>query len=81
MWWPWNKTYPERRAEEVDGREYDYIIIGGRNHHSIFSMLTKSVTQAEGFVLASRLLENPNISVPALERGSANDTWFSRIPC
>jgi hypothetical protein len=30
MWWPWNKTYPERRAEEVDGREYDYIIIGGR---------------------------------------------------
>jgi hypothetical protein len=47
MWWPWHSTYPERRAEEVDGREYDYIIIGGRNHHSIFSMLTNPTTQAE----------------------------------
>jgi hypothetical protein len=50
MWWPWpwNSTYPERKAEEVDGREYDYIIIGGRNHQfSRPSMPTKvnSVTQ------------------------------------
>ena len=31
-------------------------------------------------MLASRLSEDPNISVLLLERGIANDTWMSRIP-
>ena len=29
MWWPTSVKYPERRAEEVDAHEYDYIVIGG----------------------------------------------------
>jgi len=33
-----------------------------------------------GCALASRLSENPDISVLLLERGIANDTWISRIP-
>jgi hypothetical protein len=27
--WPLGKGYPERRPEEVDAQEYDYIIVGG----------------------------------------------------
>lgn len=30
--------------------------------------------------MASRLSENPDVSVLLLERGPANDTWISRIP-
>lgn len=33
-----------------------------------------------GCVLASRLSEDPDISVLVLERGVANDTWLSRVP-
>lgn len=33
-----------------------------------------------GCVLASRLSENPEVSVLLLERGPVNDTWLSRIP-
>lgn len=33
-----------------------------------------------GCVLASRLSEDPNVSVLLLERGKANDHWISRIP-
>lgn len=33
-----------------------------------------------GCVLASRLSENPEVSVLLLERGPVNDTWMSRIP-
>lgn len=29
MWWPLSRKYPERRAEEVDAHEYDYIVVGG----------------------------------------------------
>ena len=33
-----------------------------------------------GCVLASRLSEDPNVSVLVLERGIANDTYMSRVP-
>jgi choline dehydrogenase-like flavoprotein len=33
-----------------------------------------------GCVLASRLSEDPNVSILVLERGVANNTWMSRIP-
>lgn len=65
MWWPVNRKYPERCAEDVHTHGYDYIVIGGGT---------------AGCVLASRLSEDPNTSVLLLERGMANDTWMSRVP-
>lgn len=28
--WPFTSAYPERRAEEVDGKTFDYIVVGGK---------------------------------------------------
>lgn len=28
--WPFS-SYPERTAEDVDGKTYDYIIVGGKS--------------------------------------------------
>lgn len=39
-----------------------------------------STAGTAGCALASRLSEDPNVTVLVLERGPANDTWMSRIP-
>ncbi|EJF60316.1 FAD/NAD(P)-binding domain-containing protein [Dichomitus squalens LYAD-421 SS1] len=44
---------------------YDYIVVGGGTL---------------GAVLASRLSEDPTVSVLVLEKGQVVDTWITRIP-
>ncbi|KAF7883510.1 uncharacterized protein EAF02_005430 [Botrytis sinoallii] len=65
MWWPLGKKYPECHPAQVNSKTYDFVIVGGGT---------------AGCTLASRLSENPEISVLVLECGSANDTWLSRNP-
>ncbi|KAI0133878.1 hypothetical protein BJ170DRAFT_607731 [Xylariales sp. AK1849] len=63
--WPFDVRYPERKAHEVAGKEYDYIIVGGGT---------------AGCAIASRLSEDPDVSVLVLERGVVGDHWLSRVP-
>ncbi|KAJ6613935.1 alcohol oxidase [Mycena sp. CBHHK59/15] len=77
--WPFSTTqYPALSVDQVGipfdktntqaqvkNATYDYIVVGGGT---------------AGCCLASRLSENPAVSVLVLERGGVNDAWFSRIP-
>ncbi|KAJ6620162.1 GMC oxidoreductase-domain-containing protein [Mycena sp. CBHHK59/15] len=79
MMWPFSTTqYPALSVDQVGipfdttdtqaqvkNATYDYIVVGGGT---------------AGCCLASRLSENPAVSVLVLERGGVNDAWFSRIP-
>ena len=68
---------PELRPEDVgtplpvspdvhpDTYTYDYIVAGGGT---------------AGCVLASRLSEDPSVSVLLIEQGPVADTWMSRVP-
>ena len=62
---------------------YDYIIVGGQPAvpHLAFPYNSHLfVGGTSGCVLASRLTENPNISVLVIERGPVSDSWMSRAP-
>ncbi|KAK3380987.1 hypothetical protein B0H63DRAFT_434366 [Podospora didyma] len=63
--WPFSSPYPELRAVDVDGKTFDYIIVGGGT---------------AGCAIASRLSEDASVSVLVLEKGRVNDNFLSRIP-
>ncbi|KAK3315711.1 hypothetical protein B0H66DRAFT_498729 [Apodospora peruviana] len=63
--WPLTDSYPELSAADVDGKTFDYIIVGGGT---------------SGCVLAHRLSEDPSVSVLVLEKGAVNDNFLSRNP-
>ncbi|OHW92266.1 choline dehydrogenase [Colletotrichum incanum] len=65
MVWPFTRSYPERKATDVDGKAFDYVIVGGGT---------------AACVLASRLSEDPDITVLVICKGRVRDTWINRIP-
>ncbi|KAJ7350795.1 alcohol oxidase [Mycena albidolilacea] len=57
--------FEESAKQAIETKTYDYVIVGGGT---------------AGCCLASRLSEDPSVSVLVLERGPVHDAWFSRIP-
>ncbi|KAM0331267.1 hypothetical protein ACHAQA_002937 [Verticillium albo-atrum] len=65
MVWPFSPRYPERTVTDVDGKTFDYVVVGGGT---------------AACVVASRLSEDPSVSVLVLSRGKIKDDWLSSIP-
>ncbi|KAK1540323.1 choline dehydrogenase [Colletotrichum paranaense] len=65
MAWLFSRSYPERKAVDVDGKTFDYVIVGGGT---------------AACALASRLSEDPSTSVLVVCKGKVKDNWLDRIP-
>lgn len=81
--WPFT-SYPEVRADGLSGRTYDYVVVGGQHISSYCPSCAKltllTIGGTAGCVVASRLSEDPNVSVLVLEKGHVKDNFVSRVP-
>ncbi|KAI1409694.1 putative GMC oxidoreductase [Hypoxylon sp. FL1857] len=62
--WPFS-SYPEHSPSQVNGKTYDYIVVGGGT---------------AGCVVASRLSEDHDVSVLVVDKGRVKDNIVSRMP-
>ncbi|KAK8010163.1 choline dehydrogenase [Apiospora arundinis] len=62
--WPFS-SYPVYSPSDVQGKTYDYVIVGGGT---------------AGCVVAARLSEDPGASVLVIDKGHVRDNMVSRIP-
>ncbi|KAF9880529.1 GMC oxidoreductase [Colletotrichum karsti] len=65
MIWPFGVTYPQCRVTDVEGKTFDYILVGGGT---------------AGCAVASRLSEDPHVSVLLICNGKIEDSWIHSIP-
>ncbi|KAI1824546.1 putative GMC oxidoreductase [Xylaria intraflava] len=63
--WPFQDPYPLRTIEDISKHEYDYIVVGGGT---------------AGCAVASRLSQDPDVTVLLLDRGGLADRWITRVP-
>ncbi|KAK8085893.1 choline dehydrogenase [Apiospora hydei] len=81
--WPFS-SYPEHSPSDVHGKTYDYIIVGGKYSITQLSSrlveLTDALGGTAGCVIASRLSEDPDVSVLVIDKGHVRDNVVSRMP-
>ncbi|KAK8054418.1 choline dehydrogenase [Apiospora saccharicola] len=69
--WPFS-SYSEHEPSDVHGKTYDYIIVGANRGLVLGG--------TAGCVVASRLSEDPNVTVLVLDKGHVRDNVISRMP-
>ena len=52
--WPFTSTYPEWSPDQVDGKAYDYVILGGKKEKQYELNLTRVIVELLSFSASKR---------------------------